>query len=331
MGALSSVWDIFIIFILVAVHGFCASLTVGVSLFDVELLEVLHFSILRFVDFVLLWVHAFHSHKGFFGLIFLVPANLLWENNFKHDEEVAILEGIFVVGHTFFFNGHDLFRLDYLAFLRFHSEFGSVEVVNNEIDTAKRFKEGDLLGHEKIGTSPLEGLVLLLGNDEHDISGFFIGMLIRFAVEVKLLAIWSTLTDVALNYFFLFLENFFVTFLDKPHSADPDLGLFAVVKVFQSARNWMDYRFGTFRSHFGILPKHSAKNVFGSLATILFDGFLTIFVVGGSFLWVRKSVVSLLDIQELFFVSTFIWMLLQALLPVSLLDLCVVGILINTK
>ena len=115
MGALSSIGNIIIILFLITVDGFCATLEMSISLFNVELLKIFALSVLRFVNFFLWWIHTFHLDDALFGLQFLIPGDRFRENNFEHDKEVAKLKRVLVVGHTFLFNGHDLLGFNNLT------------------------------------------------------------------------------------------------------------------------------------------------------------------------------------------------------------------------
>lgn len=107
-------------------------------------------------------------------------------------------------------------------FTRFvlNAKFGSIKVINNEINTSQGLEESDFLLHKQVSTLTLEALVGLFLNDNDNISGLAAGELISLTVESVLLVVGGTLINRSLKDFLL-LVNFltiasftFVGFID---------------------------------------------------------------------------------------------------------------------
>ena len=177
----------------------------------------------------------------------LVWHYLFRELDFEHDEEVAEFERVLVEWHAFFLDRQHLVRLDDHARLCLDSELGAVQEVDDEVHTAQRIHETDLLLHEQVSASSLEGIMWLLLNDEDNIACLSIRMLIRLTVEDELLTVRRPLVDIQLKYFLLLFEFRLLILiflcsilLFEALASNLDTRRLAVVEVLQGARDWMD-------------------------------------------------------------------------------------------
>jgi len=102
-----------------------------------------------------------------------------------------------VEGQSLLLQCHQAVWLDHFSWLVRHSELGSVQEVHHEIHSSQGLEQSYFLLHKKIGSFPLEDLVRLLVDHDHDIAGLFIGVLVRLSVEHVLLTVRRTLVDGA--------------------------------------------------------------------------------------------------------------------------------------
>lgn len=135
----------------------------------------------------------------------LVKLTILGELHTEQNIQVALDEGVAVAGHTLV--GNDLHEwlttdrlgLDDFTGLALDHHLPSVQMLDNPLEAAKGLVEAECLGNEEVGTLPLEGVVLLLLDDEVDVTCLHVGLLIGHATEGDLLVVTHALVDVNLQ------------------------------------------------------------------------------------------------------------------------------------
>lgn len=126
------------------------------------------------------------------------------ENDLEHDEQVAKLERLLMVGHTVSFDRLDFVGLDHLTRLVLYADLLAVKVSQNEVNTSQSLQESYLLLYEEIGTLTLEGFVALLLDLDHHVTCLNVREFVSLPMEYVLLSVGSTLINLDLKDLLLF-------------------------------------------------------------------------------------------------------------------------------
>mmetsp|Transcript_21224 Transcript_21224/g.43485 ORF Transcript_21224/g.43485 Transcript_21224/m.43485 type:complete len:349 (-) Transcript_21224:1238-2284(-) len=134
-----------------------------------------------------------------------VKLTIAGELNTEQHIEAALHKRVAVTGHTLI--GHNLDKgfatqalgLDDFTGFALDYELSAVQMLDDPLKAAKGLVETYSLGNEQIGTLALEGVVLLLLDDEVDITSLHVGLLVGHAAEGDLLVVTHALVDVDLQ------------------------------------------------------------------------------------------------------------------------------------
>lgn len=131
-----------------------------------------------------------------------------------------------MAGHTLVGNdlhewlATDRLGLDDFTGLALDHHLPSVQMLDNPLEAAKGLVQAEGLGNEEVGTLPLEGVVLLLLDDEVDVTGLHVGLLIGHATEGDLLVVAHALVDVNLQDLALLLALALVSLVRNRRGRD---------------------------------------------------------------------------------------------------------------
>lgn len=130
----------------------------------------------------------------------------LGEGNLEHDVQVTEFVALLVEGQTLVKHSLNVIGLDNFARLVLDAQLGSIEVVDDEVDTSESLQESDFFLHEQIGALALEAFVgLLFHNDDH-IAGLATRVLVGLTMESVLLVVRRALINLSLQNFLLLLD-----------------------------------------------------------------------------------------------------------------------------
>ncbi len=193
-------WTLIIAIVLGVPRGGAAlSKVLDIRKLQVSLLDVLIIQI------------VLHLHRGVGQSLLqcgnrrLVELTILRELHTEENIQISLDEGVAVAGHALVGNNlheglaTDSLGLDDFSGLALDHHLPSVQMLHNPLEAAKGLVQAEGLGHEEVGTLPLEGVVLLLLHDEVDIAGFHVGLLVGHAAEGDLLVVAHPLVDVNLQ------------------------------------------------------------------------------------------------------------------------------------
>lgn len=126
------------------------------------------------------------------------------EDDLEDHKQVTRFECLLMVGHTVTLHGLDLVGLDDLAGLILDADLLTVQVSQHEVNTRECLEKGDLLFNKQVSSLTLEGLMALLLNLDHHVTGFHVGELVCLTVEHVLLTVRSTFVNLYFKNFLLF-------------------------------------------------------------------------------------------------------------------------------
>ena len=115
------------LFLLIRAVALLATLVMSVF---VVVLERYHIACLSDLHFDIPALRSLFSLclKSFLDLGDLLGLQTLWEGHLEHDEVVAELVRLLVIGHTVTLHCLDLVRLDHLAWLVLYSDFTTIKM-----------------------------------------------------------------------------------------------------------------------------------------------------------------------------------------------------------
>jgi len=106
-------------------------------------------------------------------------------------------------GEAFLWDGLEVIWLNHLSRLVLDSDFSSIQVCNDKIDSSQGLAESDFMLYKQISTLSLEPLVGLFLHDNDHVTGLLAWVLVCLAVECELAIVRSALIDLSINDFLL--------------------------------------------------------------------------------------------------------------------------------
>jgi hypothetical protein len=131
-----------------------STLSMRILLAFIERYELL--DIFYLINSLLLFRAIGLAFKNFSNLTHLLVIELVWEFDFKNDEEVAVFVWRLVEGHAKTLATHHLIWLDNFALIVLYSDLTAVQMGDRHVDTGESIKQGYLLLDEQVSTFSLE-------------------------------------------------------------------------------------------------------------------------------------------------------------------------------
>jgi len=137
----------------------------------------------------------------------------------------------------------------------------------------------------------------------------------------------SSLTSAAFLYCSIF-ASLAIALCTQALSVDSNFGILSTVDLFEGQLHWMHHWFSLLWASI-LLSSHSTseakevRDVHSCVSPSILKSFFSMLVIDVPFLLVGKNFICLINLLELFFITTAIWMFFQSLFPESFSDLII--------